>query len=195
MNERLTVMESTSHPTEKPSGVLRTEHQVILRVIESLSRLVDRSERGEGFEVAAFRRCVEFFRLFADACHHAKEEDLLFPVMESRGIPREGGPIGVMLEEHTMARGFTRAMHEALEAFEGGDAEGEARFCGAARQYQELLTHHIHKEDNILFMMADRVMTSDDQDSLCSQFCEVGCRTFGGKKREELERIADELEQ
>lgn len=188
-------MESTSHPNQMPSEVLRTEHQVILRVIEALSRLVDRSERGEGFEVTALRRCVEFFRLFADACHHAKEEDLLFPVMESRGIPREGGPIGVMLEEHTMARGFTRAMHEALEAFEGGDVEGEARFCRAARQYEELLTHHIHKEDNILFVMGDRVMTSDDQDSLCSQFCEVRCREFGGKKREELERIADELEQ
>ena len=42
--------------------------------------------------------------------------------------------------------------------------------------------------------MGDSVMTEDDQGSLCSQFCEVGCLSFGGKKREELEQLADELE-
>ena len=37
-------------------------------------------------------------------------------------------------------------------------------------------------------------MTEEDQGSLCSQFCEVGCRSFGGKRREELEAMADDLE-
>ena len=178
----------------KPSAVLRAEHQVILRVIEVLKRLVDRSQQGLGFERQALHKCVEFFRLFADACHHAKEENLLFPVLESRGIPREGGPIGVMLNEHQLARKHTREMGEALTAEEGGDASGQARFHEAAHQYIELLTNHIHKEDNILFNMGDRVMQDDDQVSLCERFCEVGCRTFEGKKHEELEAVAAELE-
>jgi hemerythrin-like domain-containing protein len=170
------------------------EHQVILRVIGVLERLVERSERGDGFEAESLGRCVEFSRLFADACHHAKEEDLLFPVLESRGIPRDGGPIGVMLQEHQMARAYTRQMGEALEAAQGGEADAAQRFHEAAHQYIELLTMHIGKEDNILYPMGDRVMTTDDQDTLRGRFCEVGCRAFGGKHREELERIADELE-
>ena len=178
----------------RPSAVLKSEHRVIERVLRVLETLVVRSEQGQGFELEPLQQCVEFFRLFADACHHAKEEDLLFPVLEERGIPREGGPIGVMLYEHSQARMFTREMNVALAAFESGDSGGEARFRDAARQYLTLLINHIYKEDNILFNMGDNVMTEADQTLLCGRFGEVGCRAFEGKHCEELAAIADELE-
>ena len=54
--------------------------------------------------------------------------------------------------------------------------------------------YHIYREDNVLFKMGDHAMTDGDRQELCSKFCEVGCETFGGKKREELEAVADELE-
>jgi hemerythrin-like domain-containing protein len=179
------------YPSEAqpPTTVLKSEHSTILRVIDVLQRLVDRAERGDGFEAAGLARCVEFFRFFADACHHAKEEDLLFPLLETRGIPREGGPIGVMLYEHSLARKFTQQMADALDA-----PQAENQFHAAAHQYMELLRNHIFKEDNVLFQMADRVLSDDDQSTLCGRFCEVGCRGFGGKQREELIRLADELE-
>lgn len=179
---------------ERPSTVLKNEHRIIERVLRVLDHLAIRHERGETFEAASLKRCVEFFRLFADACHHAKEEDLLFPVLESRGILREGGPIGVMLHEHTQARALTREMGEALAALDGGDDAAKDRFVSAARQYLPLLTNHIHKEDNILFNMGDGVMSEADQAALCTRFGEVGCRAFEGKRREELEQIATELE-
>jgi len=177
-----------------PCDELRAEHQVILRVIEILKRLVGRFREGGAFERAAFGRCVEFFRLFADACHHAKEEDLLFPALESRGIPREGGPIGVMLEEHRQARALTKEMGDSLDALAQGDAAADSRFAAAADRYADLLMNHIFKEDNVLFNMGDRVLSAGDRKTLCSKFCEVGCGTFGGKKREELSAIADELD-
>lgn len=177
-----------------PCEVLRSEHQVILRVVNVLRRLVDRSRRGYGFERAAFRSCGEFMRLFADACHHAKEEELLFPVLEGRGIPRDGGPIGVMLHEHRLARAHTKEMIAALDQCERGEPGAQDSCLQAAQSYIDLLTAHIDKEDNILFSMGDRVMGDDDQAALSGQFCKVGCRTFGGKRKEELARIADELE-
>lgn len=185
-----------SDPTEnaRPSAVLKSEHRVIERVLRVLETLVVRSEQGQGFELESLKQCVEFFRLFADACHHAKEEDLLFPVLEERGVPREGGPIGVMLYEHSQARMFTQEMSAALAAFEGGESGAEARFRDTARQYLTLLINHIYKEDNILFNMGDHVMTEADQILLCGRFGEVGCRAFEGKHREELVAIADELE-
>lgn len=185
---------SGSTESPRPSAVLKSEHRVIERVLRVLETLVARSEQGEGFEVESLKQCVEFFRLFADACHHAKEEDLLFPVLEERGIPRDGGPIGVMLYEHSQARMLTQQMGAALTAFEGGDGGAEARFRDTARQYLTLLTNHIYKEDNVLFNMGDHVMTEADQTLLCGRFGEVGCRAFEGKQREELAAIADELE-
>ncbi len=179
---------------DTPTAVLMAEHQVILRVIAVLGRLIDRAESDGRIEFEALRSCVEFFRFFADACHHAKEEDLLFPVLEDRGIPREGGPIGVMLYEHTVARGLTRDMGDALEAARRGEVEARKRLSTAARQYIELLTNHIYKEDHVLFAMGEQAMTDEDRTSLCSKFREVGRKSFGGKRREDLEHLADQLE-
>ncbi|MFQ5461584.1 MAG: hemerythrin domain-containing protein [Phycisphaerae bacterium] len=177
----------------KPSAVLRAEHQVILKVLGVLKSLMQRFDRGEGFEGQALGECVEFFKFFADACHHAKEEDLLFPLLEERGIPRDGGPIGCMLEEHRQARAFTQQMADALNALAEGDRSGEPRFREAARSYWELLENHIFKEDNVLFTMGDQVMCDADQDALCGKFCEAMCGSFGGKKNTELEAMAEAL--
>ncbi len=186
-------MESTNQ-IDKPTAVLKSEHQVILRVLAVLRRLIARYESGEGFEHEAAGRCVEFFRLFADACHHAKEEDLLFPALESCGMPRDQGPIGVMLYEHQVGRQLTRDMGEALDAHGQGDADAARRWLRAAGDYVELLTNHIAKEDDILFVMSDRMLPDQTQSTLCSKFCEVGCQRFGGKSREELEQLATKLE-
>lgn len=181
-------------PIESASTVLRAEHRVILRVIQVLGSIMDGFEQTGRFPETSLAKCVEFIRLFADACHHGKEEDLLFPVLEARGIPREGGPIGVMLYEHRVARELTKVMAGALIEAQSNDNQARARFLRAARQYVDLLTNHIFKEDNILFNMGDRMMTTDDEGALASEFCAVNCRVFEGKRREELERIADELE-
>ncbi len=183
-----------SEQSESPVTVLRAEHQIILRVVRVLGGLMDRFEQAGEFPEAPLAKCIEFIRLFADACHHGKEEDLLFPVLESRGIPRDGGPIGVMLYEHQVARGLTKEMTGALSDAHTGDAAARTRFCKAARQYVDLLTDHIFKEDNILFTMGDRMMNPDDQAALTTRFCAVNCRMFEGRRREELQRIADGLE-
>ncbi len=182
------------NPCDRPSAVLKAEHQVILRVIGVLQRLIERSEQGQGFEREALGQCVEFFRWFADACHHAKEEDLLFPKLVERGVPKEEGPIGVMLYEHKVARALTKEMGEALSSLDDGHDAARDQFSRAANQYIDLLRGHIFKEDNVLFNMGDQVMTEEDQSSLCTKFCEVGCQSFGGKKREALELMADQLE-
>ena len=83
---------------------LTAEHELIERGLNLLEEAVARLEAGqplpEGFPPWALR----FFTQFADQCHHAKEEDVFFPVLKQRGIPEQGGPIGVMLHEHGLGR-------------------------------------------------------------------------------------------
>ncbi len=176
---------------------LKAEHRVIKRVLRVLDLLVKEMDEGKQPRLELLGSSVEFFRLYADACHHAKEEDLLFPVLENKGIPREGGPIGVMLEEHRIARCYVARMAAALKAMNGGGESGAAagEFCGVAREYLQLLTQHIYKEDNILFEIGDQVMDDGDRAQLSAGFCDVACRDFDGKTREQLELLADQLEQ
>ncbi|MCU0305850.1 MAG: hemerythrin domain-containing protein [Thermoanaerobaculales bacterium] len=142
---------------------LRAEHEIILSVIACL-RAACAAAVGEGrFDAETFRRGIDFIRGYADGWHHAKEEDLLFPALEKAGMPRHGGPVGVMLREHEIGRMHVRAMADAIDAAESGDAAGRSRVVENALGYADLLEAHIAKEDGILFAMADRILPEDEQ--------------------------------
>lgn len=183
-------MQAAENTNNPPTHELRQEHRVIEKVLRVLDVLVSRTD---SFEAAALRDCVSFFRLFADACHHGKEEDMLFPVLEQGGMPREGGPIGVMLQEHTIGRRLVGGMAETLPAAEAGDAAAQAKFRELAREYVQLLTQHIWKEDNVLFNMSDQVIRGEAKAQLSQSFCDFRCKAFEGKRREELENLAESL--
>jgi hemerythrin-like domain-containing protein len=179
----------------RPSGMLCAEHRVIKRVLWVLQRIVDQSQQTNELPVTPLSNCIEFFRLFADACHHAKEEDFLFPILEKRGIANEGGPIGVMLAEHREGRRLVGQMDAQLHEYIDGNRAIVPTFRQTALAYVQLLTQHIFKEDHTLFVMGDQVMADTDHRRLNRQFCEVGCRQFDGKTQHDLEQLADQLEQ
>lgn len=174
------------------TGMLREEHRLILEVLDVLQRVVEKGRSGE-WDVDSMEDCVAFFRLFADACHHGKEEDLLFPELEARGMPKDSGPIAVMLFEHRQGRALVAQMAEALDGARAGETEPLARFENAARAYIQLLRGHIHKEDNVLFNMADFMFDTSGCRRLCDQYDVVCARRFEGQTKAELERIAGNL--
>ena len=113
---------------------------------------------------------MEFLRGFADQCHHFKEEKILFPAMEEHGIPGEGGPIGMMLQEHEEGRAHVKAMIAAIEQFSTAIGAADDLLLTHARAYVSLLREHIQKEDDILFRMADEVIPEAEQRALLKQF-------------------------
>jgi hemerythrin-like domain-containing protein len=176
---------------------LRTEHRAIERMLAILEAAAQRIERGEGVRPDLFHQGVDFVRNFADRCHHAKEEENLFPRMEARGVPRDGGPIGVMLFEHEEGRAYIRAIAGAIEAYgRGVDGSGVARTIAKnVHGYVDLLRHHIMKEDNVLFPMADRVLSAADQAELERRFEQIETERIGPDVHERYHRLLDELEE
>lgn len=139
----------------------------MLKVLERVSR---RLEGGEHVDPRDLEGIIEFLRMFADRCHHGKEEDRLFPAMEAAGIPMEGGPITVMLKEHKVGRGFVGRMAEAVLRIKEGDENVFREFVEAARSYIALLTQHIEKEDKILFPMAEHYIPRERRAELLESF-------------------------
>ena len=173
---------------------LMTEHRAIERMLTVLEAAAGRLEAGERVRPDVFREAVDFVRNFADRCHHGKEEENLFPRLEELGVPREGGPLGVMLFEHDEGRAFIGAIAAAVEAYDGGD-EGAARtIATSARGYVELLRGHILKEERVLFPMADQVLSADDQRSLEERFERIETDVMGPGVHERYHRMLDDLE-
>ena len=144
---------------------LIAEHDLIEEVLDLVEKIISRLERNEQVPEGLAAWTVRFFREFADRCHHAKEEEVVFPRLEARGIPREGGPIGVMLGEHEVGRRCISRMDEAAQK---DPVDGPA-YAAAAREYVALLRSHIFKENNILFRMGRQVLTPEDDQELDRQ--------------------------
>jgi hemerythrin-like domain-containing protein len=149
---------------------LEAEHRVIEMVLDAIERETDAIDGGKAVDRAFFERVLAFIREFADGLHHRKEEQALFPRMVAAGVPNEGGPVGVMLYEHEQGRACVRAMAEALEQAEAGDAAARAGLVAAARQYVELLRAHIVKEDCVLFPMAEDLFSPKQRTEIEAHF-------------------------
>ena len=178
----------------KPTEILMTEHRAIERILAVLETAAHRLDEGQRPRADLFREAVDFVRNFADRCHHGKEEENLFPRMEERGLPREGGPLTVMLAEHDQGRAHVRAIADAIDAYESGDESAARTIAENARGYLQLLRGHIMKEDNILFPMSDRVLTPDDQQELEQRFEQVETEVMGPGAHERYHRLLDRLE-
>jgi hemerythrin-like domain-containing protein len=114
--------------------------------------------------------------------------------MEGRGIPRDGGPIGMMLMEHEEGRGYVRAMLSAIPLVEAKNAVAKEILFDKAKAYLRLLKDHIQKEDEILFRMADDVIPADEQRQLLRSFEEHEAKEIGEGVHEKYLKIAEELE-
>lgn len=146
-----------------PTDLLRDEHRVILR---ALAVLETSAARAEAAMTPAWDELVEWLKAFADRTHHAKEEHALFPAMAAAGVPTEGGPIGVMLAEHTEGRALIHTMST------GATAER----AEAARRYVALLRQHIDKENDVLFGIAEAVLDGPSMAALAREFERIGDR-------------------
>jgi hemerythrin-like domain-containing protein len=158
---------------------LMSEHRIIERVLEALELAAKRD-----LPASFYERALEFISSFADKCHHGKEEERLFPVLERNGVPREGGPIGVMCEEHVEGRDHVRRMREFLRL---GKLDGLRR---ESLEYAALLRQHIRKEDDVLFVMARHVLRPEEARRLARDFDEVD---GAARPREKYGVVADEL--
>lgn len=173
---------------------LSTEHRAIERMLAIMEEAAGRLAAGRPVRPQVLRDAVDFVRNFADRCHHGKEEENLFPRMEAAGVPREGGPLGVMLFEHEEGRDYIAAIADEIDAYERGDASSAPRISENARGYVELLRQHILKEEQVLFPMADRVLSAQDQRELEEQFERVETEVMGEGVHERYHAMLDALE-
>ena len=177
----------------RATEILSGEHRVIEQVLDCLETIArDGTARGR-LDKAPAEQALDFFRNFADRCHHGKEEAQLFPAIEAKGFPRHGGPTGVMLDEHERGRAHVRAMAETIERAAAGDGEAVTRFAAHAHGYVGLLRRHIEKEDHCLFAMADRTLSEEDQQRLLEAFAGVEQEHMGLGTHEKFLHLADEL--
>jgi uncharacterized protein len=149
--------------SEQWSELLMTDHQTTEKVFEA----VERALAGPGNPPAALLRdAAKYFTEYVDGCHNRKEEEHLFPLVERRGIPRHGGPLAVMLQEHEQNRELLPTLVNLVDEYISGDAGVLAQLRETFAAYATLMKNHFWKENDILYPMARRVMSAADADAV-----------------------------
>lgn len=175
--------------------ILKNEHRVIEQALRCLDAVADKWNLKSELATISARKALDFLRHFADGSHHHKEEQLLFPKLESRGIANDGGPIGLLMSEHDAGRSLVQHMGNAINSYDQGNHDAGYYFVEASRRYIPLLKRHITKEDNCLFEMANDVLLDQDQEELLAAFNQMEDHVSHMGKHIFYLHLVDELSQ
>jgi hemerythrin-like domain-containing protein len=176
-----------------PTEVLIHEHKIILLVLDAAEREAASIRTTGNIHTDTIRKMIDFFRTFADRCHHAKEENHLFRMMHERGFPMESGPLAVMLHEHDEGRIRVKEIDRLIPSAEQGDTGAVSSIARLLSEYAELLRSHIGKEDNVLYPMAENILSQEDMDALAGIFEKVEAEEIGTGVHETYHALAHEI--
>jgi hemerythrin-like domain-containing protein len=151
-------------------NVMNDEHQAIAAMLRSLSMLVTQSRRDRALPDFGLLRAMLFYLdEFPERLHHAKETQLLFPLVRQR-CPELGAVVDRLETDHVRGESAIRGVERALLAFEMlGESRRDA-FEGAVQRYVGAYLHHMAIEETQLLPAAREHFTEADWVDLDAAF-------------------------
>jgi len=119
------------------------EHEAFVGALDAL-RIAVASGGDVGLAIAAIRTLAEPLLR-----HAANEEVLLFPDLVEKLGGEDGGPGGVLRQEHTI-------IHGQVDTLRGTPTRAD--FDRVFKAFDALLREHIEKEEEVLFPLSARLL-------------------------------------
>ena len=139
-----------------PVGPLMIEHRLIERMIQIMQSNVESINEEGKIDSAFVDTAVDFVRIYADRCHHGKEEDILFRDLAKKNISDEHQRImQELIEEHKMGRKNVKNLLEAKEKYVRGDKDALKGIVLNMETLVKFYPKHIEKEDKQVAMLSE----------------------------------------
>jgi regulator of cell morphogenesis and NO signaling len=134
--------------------------------------LIEKIENDEDVEqtFADLKKGVATFKAELDP-HSEREESVLFPML-GQYIGTTSGPIAVMEYEHEQAKSFIKAFLEGAQT-ESISSEKIKNLAELVKNAHNILTEHFTKEENVLFTMAERMLSDEEKEELHRRIQEI----------------------
>jgi len=159
----------------RPTETLRKEHNLALQVTRAAEREVRLIHDTSEFREEIIDMIVDFFHFFTSACHEPKEEKLLFARMAARGLSTDTGLLGEIEREHNEFRARIKEITEWRRRRRAGAAADVEELAGMLNGYLKLMRAHVTKENDLLFPLANQLLTDRDQVELETAFSSIEC--------------------
>ncbi len=173
-----------------PAGPLMKEHRLIERMIALMDNEIRRIESGRKADVNFIETAIDFIRIYADRCHHGKEEDILFRELKMKDITEEHERVmNELIREHVWGRETVGKLDEAKRRYhEGGDSLDE--IVELMGKLTEFYPKHIDKEDNRFFLPAMEYFSRQEQDAMLDEMAEFDREMIHDKYGWVVERMS-----
>lgn len=150
--------------------ILVEEHRWIRSLLDSLSKLVAIHHADGALIAQAGPELLDLFEAFADGAHQEKEERCLFPRLRTLASGEEALLLKRLIGEHAEDRvGFATLRAQLYSALTGDDA-AKREFVKDADAYVRAQRKHMQAENTVVFPMAERILTFQDDRALIEEF-------------------------
>jgi hemerythrin-like domain-containing protein len=175
--------------------ILVDEHSLISRMMSVLSTLQNGLERNghTDINVKILNDVVDFFRVFVDENHHAKEEIALFPVLEQHGVSIKGCTIQSLKSQHQEGREFMKTLADALREYDGDNSMARTKVSYTLRDTVDLYKDHIWRENILLFPESEKVLQKSELSDVTKAFAVIE-KKFGTGFRVKYEELVNTLD-
>jgi hemerythrin-like domain-containing protein len=163
-----------------PFIALEEEHSLISQVLDFMEKETSRIDNGNQPDIRFIELVIEFFVEFADRRHHAKEERCLFPILASKKEIIRNGPVKVLISEHESGRYFVEELRKGLAGMAAAEPSAPPRIRRALFLFAQMLRRHIAKEEEIVFLLAQVLLTDAEAQSLAEAFSRADNAPEGG---------------
>jgi hemerythrin-like domain-containing protein len=170
------------------------EHQLISRMVNVLTIIQEDLDRGgiAGIDANVFTSVCDFFQVFVDHNHHAKEERGLFPMLELHGVNLEGCTLQSLRDEHRQGREFITTLQSAIRESQN-DHTSRSKFSKALRNIIDLYRDHTWRENILLFPASEKILQESELTDLTKIFGAIE-KEFGADFRTKYEEMVDALQ-
>ncbi len=151
-----------------PRQNLRQDHGHIMQMLVVLHKAVKNpARRAEWIE--KFEGLMDFALVYIDRCHHAKEEDILFPALEKQ--QNAGGDlVSRLCREHRDGHALIEAILQQFNALKSRPELSFAELTRLSERYIALYRKHIRRENAQLLPLMEACLPAARQARIMQQF-------------------------
>ncbi|OGQ85428.1 MAG: cation-binding protein [Deltaproteobacteria bacterium RIFOXYD12_FULL_56_24] len=172
-------------------GPLMIEHRLIERMLVIIQERLGEVEKTRKIDASFVDTAVDFVRSYADRTHHGKEEDIMFRVLNNKGLSEPDRRVmNELIAEHVFGRSTTRELVEANTRYRNGDSAALDDIVRSLRTLADFYPRHIEKEDKVFFPAVRAYFSEAEDQAMLAEFWEFDRKMI----HEKYKSVVDILE-
>ncbi len=149
------------------------EHRLIEELVSLVQLELTREREQKSVNYPFLDVAIDFFRSYADRCHHGKEENILFRDLAKKKLSAEHlRAMNELIAEHVYARKTVGELIEAKSSFAQGNLSALEEITGILERIIDFYPKHIAKEDRDFFYPCMGYFSAEEQEKMMQEFWE-----------------------